>query len=110
MSRLTDYHLYKFCQLVPGVMAFCKFKISQKLFIPPQTMFVVVYTVFTLRVHPSFHPCVRLSVTFWFFLNILKRQLWKFIKLCIHIDIDKMYVYNKELRARAQFCWSYCPL
>ena len=41
------------------------------------------------------------------FFNILKRQWWKF---CRYIDIDKMYVYNRKLRARSQFCWSYCPL
>ena len=33
---------------------------------PPQTVFVVGYTVFTLS--------VRQSVMFWFFFNILKRQ------------------------------------
>ena len=59
---------------------------------------------------PSVHPSFRPSVTFWFFFNILKRQWWKFIKFCRHIDIDKMYVYNRKLRARGQFCWSYCPL
>ena len=56
-------------------------------------------------IRPSFHP----SVTFWFFFNILKRR-WKFIKFCRHIDIDKMYIYNRKLRARGQFYWSYCPL
>ena len=69
-------------------------------------------------VHPSVRPSVfpsvclsiRPSVTFWFFFNILKRQWWKFIKFCRHIDIDEMYVYNRKLRARGQFCWSYCPL
>ena len=55
-------------------------------------------------------PSVRPSVTFWFFFNTLKRQWWKFIKFCRHIDIDKMSVYNRKLRARGQFCWSYCPL
>ena len=57
----------------------------------------------------SFHVHVRLSVTFRFFLSILKRQWWKFIKLCRHIDIDKMYVYNRKLRARGQFCWELLP-
>ena len=46
----------------------------------------------------------------YLFFNILKRQWWKFIKFCRHIDIDKMNVYNRKLRARGQFCWSYCPL
>ena len=64
------------------------------------------YTVFTLSIRLSVRP----SVTFWFFFYILKRQLWKFIKFCRHIDINKMYVYNRKLRARGQFCWSYCPL
>ena len=59
---------------------------------------------------PSVRLSVRPSVMFWFFFNILKRQWWKFIKFCRHIDIDKMYVYNRKLRARGQFCWSYCPL
>ena len=61
-------------------------------------------------VRPSIRLSVRPSVTFWFFFNILKRQWWKFIKFCRHIDIDKMYVYNRKLRARGQFYWSYCPL
>ena len=61
-------------------------------------------------VFPSVCPSIRPSVTFWFFFNILKRQWWKFIKFCRHIDIDKMYVYNRKLRARGQFCCSYCPL
>ena len=54
-------------------------------------------------VSPSFRACVHPSVTFWFFLNVLKRQWWKFIKLCRHIDIDKMYIYNKKLKARDQY-------
>ena len=83
--------------------------------IPPQTMFVCVWggggcTVFTLSIHLSVHVSVHPSVTFWFFFNILKRQWWKFIKFCRHIDIDKMYIYNRKLRARGQFCWSYCSL
>ena len=59
---------------------------------------------------------IRPSVMIWFFFNILKRQWWKFIKFCRHIDIDKMYVYNRQLRARGQFCGvialcnSYCCL
>ena len=62
--------------------------------------------VYCFHVRPSFCP----SMTFWFFLNILKRQRWKFIKICRHIDINKMYIYNRKLRARGQFCGSYCPL
>ena len=58
----------------------------------------------------SVFPSVCLSVTFWFFFNILKRQWWKFIKFCRHIDIDKMYIYNRKLRAMGQFYCSYCPL
>ena len=40
----------------------------------PQTVFVGGYTVFTLSVHPPMCPSVHPSVTFWFFLNILKSQ------------------------------------
>ena len=47
-------------------------------------------------VRPSFRPCVLPPVTFWFFFNILKRQWWKFIKFGRHIDIDEMYVYNRN--------------
>ena len=46
----------------------------------------------------------------YLFLNILKRQLWKFFKLCRHIDIDEMYIYNRKLRARGQFYWLLYPL
>ena len=63
-----------------------------------------------LSVRLSVRASVRPSVTFWFFFNILKRQWWKFIKFCSLIDIDKMYVYNRKLRAGGQFRWSYCPL
>ena len=45
-------------------------------------------------VRPSVFP----SVTFWFLFNILKRQWWKFIKFCRHIDIVKMYVYNRKIK------------
>ena len=44
------------------------------LYTPPQTLFVVGYTVFT-----SVRPCMCLSVTLWFFPNILKTQWWIFI-------------------------------
>ena len=80
-------------------------KHSVSIFIPPTNYVCEGVYCFHVR------PCVcRPSMTFWFFLNILKRQWWKFIKLCRHIDIDKMYFYNRKLRARGQFCWSYCPL
>ena len=67
--------------------------------IPTQTMFVGLYCFHVVR--PSVRPFVRPSVTFCFFPNILKRHRWKFIKLCRHIDIDKMHVYNKRLRVGA---------
>ena len=51
---------------------------------PPQTLFVVGYTVFTLSVRPSVRP----SVTFCF-LNNLKSNCWIFIKLCKNIHICK---------------------
>ena len=77
---------------------------------PPPANVMLVWGMLFSRC-PSVFPSVRPSVwTFCFFLNILKRQWWKFIKLCRHIDIDNMYVYNRQLRARGQFCWSYCPL
>ena len=72
--------------------------------IPRQTLFVgVVVNCFTLSVFLSVCLFVSLSMTFWFFLNILKSQWWKFIKFCRHIDIDKLYLYNRKLRARGQF-------
>ena len=84
------------------------------IFIPPQTVCVGRGRVILFSRRPSIHLSVRVSiypsVTFWFFLNILKRQWWKLIKLCRHIYINKMYVYNRKLRFRGQFCWSYCPL
>ena len=49
------------------------------------------------------------SVTFWFF-SILKRQRWNFIKFGKHIDIYKMNIYIRKIRARGQFFQSYCPL
>ena len=63
---------------------------------------------------PSVFPCVCPSMTFWVFFNILKRQWWKFIKFCRHIDIDSMYVYNRKLRLGTNsvvviaLCNSYC--
>ena len=56
-------------------------------------MFMGGYTVFTLSIHLSFH----LSATFWFILDILKSQWWNFVKLCKHIDIDKINIYNRKL-------------
>ena len=53
---------------------------------------------------PSIRPLFRLSTTFWFF-NILKRQWQNFIKFGKHIDIQKMNIYNRNIRARGQFCW-----
>ena len=76
--------------------------------IPPRKLCLLGDILFSCC--PSIRLSVRPSVTFWFFFNILKRQWWQFIKFCRHIDIDKMYVYNRKLRARGQFCWSYCPL
>ena len=74
-------------------------KSTGKLLYPPQTLFVVGYTVFTLSVRPSVRasvrPCVRPSVTFCF-LNILKSQCWNFIKLCKHINICKTNTFNKK--------------
>ena len=49
-----------------------------------------------LSIRLSICVSIRPTVTFCFFLNILKRQLWKFIKLCRHFDIDEMYIYNSN--------------
>ena len=70
----------------------------QWLLYPTQTMFVggILFSRC-----PSIHVSIHPSMMFCFFLNILKRQWWKFIKLCRHIDIDKMYVYNRKLRANS---------
>ena len=64
-------------------------------------MFVGEYTVF-MSVHPSVCP----SLICWFFFNISKRQWWKFIKFCRHIDINKMYIYNRKWVI--DLCNSYC--
>ena len=61
---------------------------------PPQTLFVVGYTVFTLSVRPSVTFC---------FLNNLKSNCWIFIKLCKNIHICKTSTLNKKVRARGQF-------
>ena len=53
-------HLRSFPILIPLIA----------IFIPPQTLFVVGYTVFTLSVRPSVCP----SVTLCFFSNIWKTQ------------------------------------
>ena len=58
-------------------------------------------------VRPSFR---RPSVTFWFYLNIFNRLWWNLIKPCKHIDILKINMYNRKLRARGQLYESYCPL
>ena len=77
---------------------------------PPQTLFVVGYTVFTLSVCACVRVCVRLcvclsvrpSVTFCFF-NILKSHCWIFIKPCKHVHICKTNTLDKKVRARGQF-------
>ena len=61
---------------------------------PPQTLFVVGYTVFTLSVRASVTLC---------FLNILKSHCWIFIKPCKHVHICKTNTLNKKVRARGQF-------
>ena len=85
-----------------------------ELLYPPQTLFVVGYTVFTLSVRvcvrvcvrpcvrPSVCPSVRPSVTFCF-LNILKSHCLIFIKPCKHVHIYKTNTLNKNVRARGQF-------
>ena len=65
---------------------------------PPQTLFVVGYTVFTLSVRASVRP----SVTFCFF-NNLKSHCWIFIKPCKHVHICKTNTLEKKVRARGQF-------
>ena len=56
----------------------------------PQQNRVRGYTVFMLSVfwsvHLSIHPY------YWVFPYILETLRWKFIKHCMHIDIDKMYI------------------
>ena len=69
---------------------------------PPQTLFVVGYTVFTLSVRVCVRVCVRPSVTFCFF-NILKSHCWIFIKPCKHVHICKTNTLDKKVRARGQF-------
>ena len=72
---------------------------SHQIFLyPPQTLFVVGYTVFTLSVR----VCVRPSVTFCFF-NNLKSHCWIFIKPCKHVHICKTNTLDKKVRARGQF-------
>ena len=45
----------------------------------------------------SRRPFIRPPERFCLFLNILKSQRWKSLKVCIHIDIYKMYIcYNKK--------------
>ena len=46
-----------------------------------------------------FSCCPSVCLSFWFF-NILKRR-WNFIKFGKHIDIHKMNIYNRKIRARA---------
>ena len=82
--------------MVLEVKIYYTFKKCFQLFIP-----LWGYTVFRLSGRPA--------VTFWFFLNILKRQLWKFIYVCRPIDVDEMYIYNRKLKARGQFCWELLP-
>ena len=79
-----------------------KMQLLLVLLYPPQTLFVVGYTVFTLSVRPSVRAPVRPSVTFCF-LNNLKSNCWIFIKLCKNIHICKTNTLNKKVRARGQF-------
>ena len=44
------------------------------------------------------------------FLNILQSYQWNFIKPWKHIPIFKTHTYDKNLRARGQYYWSYFPL
>ena len=82
------------------------FLIGSSSLYPPQTLFVVGYTVFTLSVRACVCACVRVcvrpSVTFCF-LNILKSHCWIFIKTCKHVHICKTNTLDKKVRARGQF-------
>ena len=85
--------------LIVSVLVTCFNKSAYKLLncivIPSQTVFVggILF---------SHCPWVCLSMTFWFF-NILKRQWQNFIKFGKNIDIHKMNIYNRKIRARGQF-------
>ena len=75
------------------------------IFIPPQTLFVVGYTVFTLSVRACVRACVRPSIrpsVKFCFLNILKSHCWIFIKPCKHVHICKTNTLDKKVRARGQ--------
>ena len=51
---------------------------------------------------PCVRPCVRPSVTFFFF-NNLKSQCLIFIKPCKHVHICNTNTLDKKIRARGQF-------
>ena len=96
-----------------SALAFLKCRLgpcSCPLLYPPQTLFVVGYTVFTLSVRACVCVCVRASVcasvrpsvTFCF-LNILKSHCWIFIKPCKHVHICKTNTLDKKVRARGQY-------
>ena len=78
---------------------------------PPQTLFVVGYTVFTLSVRASVRacvracvrPCVRPSVRNVLFFNNLESHCWLFIKPCKHVHICKTNTLDKKVRTRGQF-------
>ena len=67
--------------------------------LPPQTVFVGGYTVFTLSVRTNERMNESVSVTFCF-LNILKSHRWNFFKLCKNIHMYKANTTYKKLRAR----------
>ena len=65
---------------------------------PQQTVFMG--SILTVCGGILFSHCQ--STTFWVF-NILKRQRWNYIKFGKHIDIHKMNIDNRKIRARVQF-------
>ena len=58
---------------------------------PPQTLFVVGYTVFTLSVRASVRACVRLSVTFCFF-----KKTWRVIA-GFSSNLANMFIYARQI-------------
>ena len=60
----------------------------------------IIPPVFTLSIHPP--GCLPIC-------DILKRQWWNFIKLCKHIDIHKMNIYNRKRWAWDQYCYESLP-
>ena len=64
---------------------------------PPQTVFVGGgYTVFTL---PSIIPSVRDVLVFQY----LEKAMMEFHKICQTIDIHKMNIYDRQIKARRRF-------